>query len=194
MFVEDHISGFGYPKKDANMRKNKKLKSLLAVGAIVLFTTVTTTSAYSEESESRNFTIDVNAPADLCAAHTAEFPAGNPATWAVDTDVALSDLNTANTGTNSITVDQYGTVDVSVGLNWAWGSECDSGTGMISNVYPTGTVTATWNVPSFTFGFETCPSDTPCLADNVSTVSAQMTAPSDDSGTFPGSVSISWVP
>jgi hypothetical protein len=176
------------------MRSSRKFKNLLALGAIVLFISGTTTSAYSEESVDRNFTIDVNAPADLCSAHTAEFPDGDPATWAVDSDVALSDLNTANTGTNSITVEQYTTVDVSVGLNWEWGSECDSGTGIISNVYPTGNVTATWSVPSFTFQFESCPSDTPCLADSVSTVSAQMTSPSNDSGSFPGSVTVSWVP
>jgi hypothetical protein len=176
------------------MRPGRKFKNLLALGAIVLFISGTTTSAYSEESVDRNFTIDVNAPADLCAGHTAEFPNGDPVTWAVDTDVALTDLNTSNTGTNSITVDQYGTVDVSVDLNWDWGSQCDSGTGIISNVYPTGNVTATWSVPSFTLGFELCPSDTPCLADNTGTVSAQMTAPSNDSGPFPGSVTISWVP
>lgn len=194
MFVEDYISGFGHPKKDANMRKNKKLKSLLAVGAIVLFTTVTTTSAYSEESESRNFTIDINAPADLCEAHTTQYPSGNPATWAVDTDVSLSDLNTANTGINSITVEQATTVEASVALNWAWGSECDPSTGMLSNVYPTGTVSATWSVPSFSTNFELCPPTEPCQADNISTVSGQFGAPLNDSGSFPGSVSISWVP
>lgn len=176
---------------DVNLRKIAK--SILALGGVILLVSGTSTSAFSSE-ETRGFDIFVSETQNLCEAHEAEFPQGDPMFWGPDQFVQLADLNSLETGIDSIIVGQATTIDMRVGLNWEYGSECDPETGNISSLDATGTVTAVWTVTGLTMNGESCPSDTPCPANNVGEVWAQMATPANEVGNFPGTVTITWVP
>jgi hypothetical protein len=180
------------------MRSTRKFKNLVAIGAILLFVSGTTTSAYSDETENRNFSIMVNEAPNLCETFDMNYPSGNAVTWEVDQDVLLTDISDpTNTSLSLLTVEIGATVEMSLDLNWQNGSSCDPADGSESTLYPTGTVSATWTLSGFNEPdpeFQACTVDSPCQASSTSFVFTQMSAPLNDTGPFSGSVAVSWVP
>lgn len=177
------------------MKLSKKLRSLVAIGAMVLFVAGTTTSAYSETTEDRNFSIEVTATPNLCEQFDLDYPSGNPATWMVDQDVTLTDINDmVNSSPNNLSVEEGTTVEMSLNLNFQNGSTCDPNDGMTTTLFPGGTVTAAWTLPGFTSQLESCPAPTGCSANSTSSVFAQMSTPLNSPAIYSGSVAVTWVP
>lgn len=176
------------------MKTINKVKKVAAIAAMTFLMTSAATAAYSVDDETRNFSIMVEEPISLCADHEFQYPTGNPATWMVDPEVTLTDINNIlNTSTSTLTVETYKTVEMTVDLNFQNGSDCNPSDGTVSALFPGGTVSATWSVPDFTMQLESCPALTPCSASTTNSVMAQMTSPTT-AGIYSGSVLVSWVP
>lgn len=177
------------------MRLSKKLKSLVAVGAMVLAVAGTSTPASSETTEDRTFSVEVSATPNLCEQFDMDYPSGNPATWMVDQDVTLTDINDlVNSSPYTLSVEEGTTVEMSLDLNFQNGSSCDPNDGMTTTLFPGGTVTADWTLSGFTSQLESCPAPTGCAADSTSSVFAQMSTPLNSPGIYSGSVAVTWVP